>query len=109
MNNRNFIFLFLLMFFCVTALHAGGGKEKAKIVQVTGIVRLVGTELFNDLVISGEYEWYIDKNEIEKLHHLQQRRVTVKGEETEQELKFANGMSAGIRRELRNITIISVE
>jgi hypothetical protein len=37
------------------------------------------------------------------------RTVTVEGEETVTELKFGNGMSAGIRRDLKNIRIISVD
>ena len=127
--------MFCLAAFCITALFALGGKEKeakknaqeipefsldfndqppgnlgeVRSVQVKGIVRLVGTGLFNDLVISGEHEWYIAKEDRDKLHNLQHRTVTVEAEETARELRFANGMSAGIRRELRNIKIISME
>jgi hypothetical protein len=46
---------------------------------------------------------------MDKLHDLQYRTVTVEGEETVRELKFGNGLSAGIRRDLKNIRIISVD
>jgi len=107
-----FIALFLL---CVTVfLPAKGGKEKdtAKnnVVQVSGKVRLVGTDLFPEIVITGsDKEWYVEKEEMSKLHDLQHRTVTVEGEETVVEMRFAGGLSAGTRRILRNIRIISVE
>lgn len=132
MTKKKLLLLFCFAVLCVTMIYARGKSEKdasaqskpitiefktdyppvnpgeVRSVQVTGIVRLVGTGLFNDLVISGEHEWYIASEDRDKLHQYQQQTVTVKGEETVQELKFANGMSAGIRRELRNIKIISV-
>jgi len=114
--NKN-IFL-IIMFFCLAAsLSAFGAKEKdggktapaVTVVQVTGVVRLVGSANFPELVIdNSQMIWYIPKEETDKLHDLQHRTVTVEGEETVIELKFANGMSAGTRRELKNIIIISV-
>jgi len=112
MNKACFLGLFFL---CVTMLMpALGGKEKdtAKnnIVQVSGTVRLVGTSLFPEIVITGsDKEWYVEKKEMSKLNDLQHRVVTVEGEETIAELQFAGGLSAGIRRTLRNIKIISIE
>jgi len=107
---------FGLFFLCVTMLMpALGGKEKDtvknNIVKVSGTVRLVGTSLFPEIVITGydDKEWYVEKNEISKLNDLQHRVVTVEGEETIAELQFANGLSAGVRRTLRNIKIISIE
>lgn len=108
----NKIFLVVVMFL-LTAMMAFsfGSKEKtvpANFIQVTGTVRLVGTGLFNDIVLMSEdNQWYIAKEEKDKLHQYQHQTVTVEGEETVRELKFANGMSAGLRRELRNIRIIS--
>jgi len=106
--NRKIIFslLFLLTFASLPAL---GNREKTvpTIVEVTGIVRLVGTDLFRELVISNENNiWYIAADEINKLIEMQHRTVTVEGEETVTELQFANGHPAGTRRELRNIRII---
>jgi hypothetical protein len=115
--NRNF-FLALLFLCFAASLSAFGVKEKdsvktapaVTIIQVTGIVSLVGNANFPELQIkSSERSWYIAKNEMDKLHDLQHRTVTVEGEETVRELRFANGMSAGLRRELRNIKIISID
>jgi hypothetical protein len=108
-------FFLALFFLCVTMLMpALGGKEKntAKnnIVQVSGTVRLVGTSLFPEIVITGsDKEWYVEKEEMFKLNDFQHRVVTVEGEETVIERQFANGLSAGVRRTLRNIRIISIE
>jgi hypothetical protein len=110
--NRN-IFLALL-FLCLSAsLFAFGAKEKESkqvpVIQVTGIVRLVGSANFPELQIKGsEMSWYVARDEMNKLYDLQHRTVTVEGEETVMELKFGNGRSAGTRRELKNIKIISV-
>jgi len=114
--NRNIILMFL--FLCLAAsLFAFGAKEKdsgnpapaVTVVQVTGVVRLVGNANFPELLIdNSKMLWYIAKDEMSKLHDFQYKTVTVEGEETVRELKFANGMSAGTRRELKNIKIISV-
>ena len=91
---------------------------KQNVVQIKGTVRLVGNEPFTELVITGNITaqesgnpvtWHISIDERYKLHNLQQRNVTVKGEESIIELTFASGIPAGIRRELRNISIISIE
>ena len=112
--NRRFLFIGLSLM--VTALLAArGGKEKAEealvsVVQITGVVRLVGNEPFTELIISGSNAmWYVPKEERAKLKDLQHRVVTVEGEEVIKDMKFANGSSAGIRRELRNINIIMVQ
>ncbi|MCL2804708.1 MAG: hypothetical protein FWD26_02065 [Treponema sp.] len=104
------ILFFVLLVFSFTMLFAFGSREKAApTIQVTGIVRLVGTSLFPEIVISGaETEWHAVKEEMDKLHDLQHQTVTVEAEETIIELRFANGMPAGIRRELKNIKIIKI-
>jgi hypothetical protein len=101
----------LLLFLCLAAaLPAGGKKEKAPVVRAAGRVRLVGSAPLSELVITGpDREWHIVKEEEQKLFDLQQRTVTVEGEETVVQLKFANGMSAGERRTLKNIKIIAIE
>lgn len=101
------------MMFCVTSLFAFGSSDKNKkenIIRVTGTVRLVGTGLFNDIVITGsEHEWYIHKDESDKLFNLQQQKVIVEGIEEIFEMTFASGLSAGTRRNLRNVKILSIE
>ncbi|MDR0495379.1 MAG: hypothetical protein LBG95_07115 [Treponema sp.] len=119
MSNRR---LFTALFFlCAAALlPAGGNKETAPasaaegpgspVIQVTGVVRLVGSSRFTQLVItSTEDQWFIAREEMNQFHDLQQRTVTVEGEESFSERRFANGEVAGIQRELRNIKIIAVE
>ncbi|MDR2597188.1 MAG: hypothetical protein LBC76_07710 [Treponema sp.] len=115
--NRNF--LLLTLFLCLAAsLSAFGAKEKdsgkdapaVTVIQVTGIVRLVGNANFPELLIeNSQASWYIVKDEMNKLYDLQHRTVTVEGEETVRELKFGNGLPAGTRRDLKNIKIISVD
>ena len=115
MNSRR-AGLLALFFLCIAPALFGLGKgekdaaQETKIVRVTGIVRLVGSALFSELVITGsEHEWYVAGEERDKLNDLQHRTVTVEGVETVTELKFANGLPAGIRRELKNIKIINIQ
>jgi hypothetical protein len=117
--SRNFFLVPL--FLCLAAsLSAFGAKEKdsgkaeaapaVTAIQVTGTVRLVGTGNFPELQIGdSQMFWYVAKDEMDKLYDLQHRTVTVEGEETVRELKFGNGLSAGTRRDLKNIRIISVD
>jgi len=115
--NRNLLFVPLFLFFAAS-LPAFGKKEKdnnktapaVTVVRVTGVVRLVGNDPFTELQIkNSEMSWYIAEDEKHKLNDFQYRTVTVEGEETVTELKFGNGMSAGTRRDLKNIRIISVD
>jgi len=112
------IIISLLFFICLASAAAlaagGGGKGKVTddndIVKVTGKVRLVGTGVMPELVISGkDREWYIAKEDMHKLHKLQHQTVTVEGKETAKEMKFANGRSAGIRYTLSDIKIITAQ
>jgi hypothetical protein len=110
MNNKFRFFAGLFLLCAAAALSAGGRKEKAVVIQITGRVRLVGSDLFSELVItSPDGEWYIAKEEKNKLNDLQNRTVTIEGVETVTEMKFVNGLSAGKRRELKNIKIISIQ
>jgi len=109
--NKRYLFFVLLSLSVTVFLFARGTIEKESepvpVVQVSGVVRMVGSSLFPEIVISGEYEWYVAAEERDKLSNLQHMTVTVEGEETIRELTFANGQSAGIRRELHNIRIIT--
>jgi len=116
MTNRRIIFFSIFILLCVNALLPAQGNreqesgEEAVVVQVTGTVRLVGSANFPQIVISGSgAQWYVEREEMDKLRDLQHRTVTVEAVENVRELRFANGRPAGIRRELRNIRIISVE
>ena len=110
--NKKIFFVFMFLLFASSMLFAFGAKEKdepAETIQVTGVVRLTGTSLFPELVISGEEaRWHIAKDEMEKLFELQHQTVTLEAVETVTEIFFANGQSAGIRRELSRVKIINV-
>ena len=87
-----------------------GGKEK-DVIQVTGVVRLVGNAPFSEYVISSsDNQYYIAAGEdLSLLRTLQHQTVTVQAKETLKEIRFASGRSAGTRRELKNIKIIAVQ
>ena len=93
-----------------TAGNAGDGNEAVpqnRLVRVSGRVRLVGSAVFPELVISGESrEWFIFKDEQSLLFEFQQRVVTVEGTESYVDLTFANGLPAGRRYTLKNIRLI---
>ena len=133
MKKIRFLFSLCLLLLCVTVLYARGGKEKdepnpaneieldlgvnpppeglneIRSVTVTGKVRLVGTGMFNELVISGDHEWYIARDERDKLHRLQQQTVTVEADEIIRERTLLNNRGSIYRWELSNIKIISIE
>ncbi|MDR3356205.1 MAG: hypothetical protein LBO04_03350 [Spirochaetaceae bacterium] len=92
------------------AAGGNGAAAQNRPVQVSGRVRLVGSSVFPELVISGENrEWFISKDEQSKLFELQQRFVTVMGTESCVDLTFANGSQAGRRYTLENIRLISID
>ena len=140
MSKRYSVFFFLFFLCLTAALPAWGRKEKSgtekidaqkidleenatekidagrsevvipALVQVSGIVRLVGGGPIPETVITGpEKEWYVSREDDRLLKELQHRTVTVEGYETVIELRFANGLPAGQRRTLKDIKIISVE
>jgi hypothetical protein len=115
LNSRRILLFYIFLFTSVTAVFSLGGKEKNRkepleVIQVTGTVKLTGTANFPEIIIANsEGSWVIAKEEMDKLYDLQHRTVTVEGEETVTELRFANGLPAGLHRELRNIKIIAVQ
>ena len=114
LNNKKYIFFFLILVFFIQFVSALGIRERENepepvVIQVIGVVRLIGSGSLPEIVISGqEFEWFVVREERNKLLHLQHRTVTVEGEETVREITFVSGMSAGFRRELRNIKIITI-
>jgi hypothetical protein len=114
LNSRRVLLFCIFLFVSVGAVFSLGGREKDKepleVIQVTGIVRLTGNDNFPEIIITAsEGSWVVAKEEMNKLHNLQHKTVTVEGEQTVTELRFANGLPAGLRRELKNIKIIAVQ
>lgn len=107
--NKRYVCFILFLIFAVAVLSANDAEEKSEIVQVTGVVRLVGSSLFSEIVIStsDRRNWYVTREDRDKLHDLQQQIVTVEGEEVIVEMRLANGRRTLTRRELHNIRIIS--
>lgn len=114
MMNGKLCFFMILFLMLTVLLFPAGSKEKndhkkADIIQVRGTVRLIGSSNFPQLVISGSAsQWYVTREDWDKLFNLQQQTVMVEGEETVTEMIYASGIPAGSRRELRNIRIIHI-
>jgi hypothetical protein len=109
---RNSIALLVLVYVTGSVL-AFGGKEKDKAqpapVEASGRVRLTGNSPMAVLVITGENrEWIVEPEEQQKLMHLQQQTVTVRGKEYYEDRVFANGSPAGRHYYLKDITGIKV-
>jgi len=118
--NKKHIYFFIILFLGITmAVFSFGTRENTtqpeapppyENVRVTGLVRLVGSANFPQLIIIGEeHVWTITDNERNRFNDLQHQRVTLDAQETVIELRFANGMPAGVRRELRNVRLVRVE
>jgi hypothetical protein len=83
----------------------GGDTQE---VVVKGRVRLVGTDLFSNLVITDEKDrdWYIAEQDRSLLSGYQQRTVTVKGRPDYRDIVLADGKKAGVRSYLLDIDIV---
>ena len=128
MKNRNFIVI-VLMSVVSCALFSFGRKDKdmensvpigaaeeksgeivsPETIVVSGDIRLVGTALFSELVITDAegHDWFIrDDEDKQKLSERKNLKVTVRGTPSYVETTLANGVSLGDRRFLQNITVI---
>jgi hypothetical protein len=105
----NIPFKVFCLAFCLILPAAGGAMGRKDLprgeVTVTGRVRLVGTAMFNDLVISDDEgrDWHVEGPDREKLALKEQQQVTVKGNAETQDIILANGKKAGVRFILRDI------
>ena len=79
-------------------------------VEVSGRVRLVGSEPFPDLVLTdeGDQTWYINSEDRKTLSPYEQRTVTIRGTVELTEMVLANGRSLCSRRTLSGITLVKV-
>ena len=99
--------VYCLLVMAVHIYALGKSDTEPQKVEVSGIVRLVGSSPMSFLVISGEdREWYVEPDEQDKLMHLQQQFITVSANEYYRDQVFANGSSAGRYYFLKNIVIV---
>jgi len=108
------VLLLLTLLYSAPGILALGNRERNTAqtpkVEVTGRVRLVGSSPMSALLIStDEREWHIDERERGKLMDLQHRTVTVRAREYYYDMFFANGLPAGRRYFLRNVTVVRIE
>jgi hypothetical protein len=75
------------------------------LVEVTGIVHLVGSEPFPELVITDDDDnsWYIDDNDRKTRARFVQERVTVRGTVRSQDMILANNQFIGTRKILSDV------
>jgi hypothetical protein len=77
-------------------------------VEVSGRVRLVGSDPFPDLVITGgdDQDWYLEGPDRQAVRSFEQRELRVRGRVELREQVLANGRSLGFRRFLRDVEIL---
>jgi hypothetical protein len=77
-------------------------------VELIGRVRLLGSEPFPDLVITGEdgVDWYLEGPSRRTLQPREQRTVRIRGRLELREMVLANGRSLGFRRFLQDVEIL---
>jgi hypothetical protein len=77
-------------------------------VELSGRVRLLGSDPFPDLVLTGEggEDWYLEGSDRRALQAYEQRSLRVRGRVELRELVLANGRSLGFRRFLRDVEIL---
>jgi hypothetical protein len=82
----------------------------ADIIRVHGRVRLVGSMPLPSLVVSDadNNDWYLEHADRAAVSSYEQRVLTIEGTAEYRDMILANGENIGIRRFLRDITIIEV-
>ncbi|MDR3139542.1 MAG: hypothetical protein LBT95_07685 [Treponema sp.] len=100
----------LLGLLLAAVLGAGNTGKKARdleTAEVSGWVRLVGSGIWPEVVISAaDGEWYINRKEQNQFIPLQQRWIRVEGKVDFWEMVLADGASLGKRRILRDIRFL---
>jgi hypothetical protein len=80
-------------------------------VELSGRVRLLGSEPFPDLVLTDRdgADWYLEGPDRRALQAYEQRTLKVRGRVELRELVLANGRSLGFRRFLRDVEILTAQ
>jgi hypothetical protein len=81
---------------------------EGQVVEITGLVQLLGNEPFTELVLSDEEgrPWYIAPEDRPLLAGREQQRVRVRGTLELRPLILADGTPVGTRRILRGVSIV---
>jgi hypothetical protein len=85
----------------------GGPIRRGDLVELEGRIRLVGSEPFPDLVLTGgdDADWYLEGSSRRALQPYEQRTVRVRGRVDLREIILANGRSLGFRRYLLDVEL----
>jgi hypothetical protein len=83
--------------------------REGQLVELEGRVRLVGSEPFPELVLTGEdgHNWFIAPEDRTVLSAYEQRSVTIRGRVKLQEMILANGQRLETRRILSGVSLVS--
>ncbi|MDR2842956.1 MAG: hypothetical protein LBV52_07130 [Spirochaetaceae bacterium] len=106
-------FLLSAVFICgINAMgnsDSGAGKDGESVI-ISGTVRIVGSEPFTEIVVTDENgtDWFIDSAEKNKLYKYQGTTVNVKGNLYLTDIVLADGNKIGVRRTLKNVSIIRI-
>jgi hypothetical protein len=84
-------------------------NQDGKVIEVIGVVRLVGNVPFTEIVITDAdgNDWFITAEDKEILMALQQQQVRVKGTAFYTDMILANNKKIGVRKTLKNIIILN--
>jgi hypothetical protein len=110
------VLFFILSAFCVGLWGKEGEPVKNNdaelfpegIIRVRGRVRLVGNMPMPRLVISDsdDRDWYVEDTDRNCIAGYEQQTITVEGRAEYHDIILANGKKIGVRRFLRDITVI---
>jgi hypothetical protein len=82
--------------------------QSGQTVELSGTIRLVGSQPFPELVLSdaGGNDWYIARESRALVSGYEQRTVTVRGKAELKEMVLADGRSLGHRRILSELVLL---
>jgi hypothetical protein len=82
--------------------------KSGQTVELSGIIRLVGSEPFPELVLSdtGGNDWYIARESRALVSGYEQVTVTIRGKVELKEMVLTNGRSLGYRRILSDLVLL---
>ena len=106
------IALFIFSGVSLCAMGAGENRNSKKdgaAVEVKGIIRIVGSMPFTETVVTDDSgdDYFITAEEKSLFNDMDQTAITVKGNLYTTDMVLANGQKIGVRRTLRNVTIVS--